>query len=81
MLHMYESFGWWKRPNYLKVHFTENWNELHHLLTIEALGGGERWVDQFLAQHITIVYYFMIEFMYLINPRMACEIFFIPSIL
>jgi hypothetical protein len=34
-----------------------------------VLGGDERWVDQFLAQHITIVYYFMIVFMYLINPE------------
>jgi hypothetical protein len=37
VLHMYESFGWWRRADYLKVHFAESWNELHHLLTMEVL--------------------------------------------
>jgi ubiquinol oxidase len=40
-------------------------------LTMEALGGDERWVDRFLAQHIAVAYYFMTVFMYLISPRMA----------
>ena len=26
-----------------QVHFAESWNELHHLLIMEALGGNERW--------------------------------------
>ena len=25
------------------MHFAESWNELHHLLIMEALGGNERW--------------------------------------
>eukprot|EP00252_Welwitschia_mirabilis_P002470 TRINITY_DN12426_c0_g1_i2.p1 TRINITY_DN12426_c0_g1~~TRINITY_DN12426_c0_g1_i2.p1 ORF type:complete len:230 (+),score=21.04 TRINITY_DN12426_c0_g1_i2:160-849(+) len=66
VLHMYESFGWWRRSEYLKVHFAESWNELHHLLIMEALGGNERWFDRFLAQHIAIFYYFMTVFMYII---------------
>lgn len=36
VLHMYESFGWWRRADYLQVHFAESWNELHHLLTMEV---------------------------------------------
>jgi len=71
VLHMYESFGWWRRADYIKVHFAESWNELHHLLTMEALGGDERWVDRFLAQHIAVGYYFMTVLMYLLSPRMA----------
>eukprot|EP00850_Spirogloea_muscicola_P020413 SM000215S06719 [mRNA] locus=s215:15982:18370:- [translate_table: standard] len=59
VLHMYESFGWWRRADYLKVHFAESWNELHHLLTMEALGGDKRWFDRFLAQHIAVAYHFM----------------------
>ncbi|KAL6573824.1 Ubiquinol oxidase 4, chloroplastic/chromoplastic [Orobanche hederae] len=39
VLHMYESFGWWRRADYLKVHFAESWNEMHHLLIMEELGG------------------------------------------
>ncbi|KAH9311851.1 hypothetical protein KI387_026886, partial [Taxus chinensis] len=71
VLHMYESFGWWRRADYLKVHFAEGWNELHHLLIMEALGGNERWFDRFLAQHIAVFYYFMTAFMYAVSPRMA----------
>eukprot|EP01018_Ginkgo_biloba_P003420 Gb_14931 [translate_table: standard] len=71
VLHMYESFGWWRRADYLKVHFAESWNELHHLLIMEALGGDERWFDRFLAQHIAVFYYFMTAFMYAVSPRMA----------
>ncbi|KAI9123573.1 hypothetical protein K1719_004873 [Acacia pycnantha] len=71
VLHLYESFGWWRRADYLKVHFAESWNEMHHLLIMEELGGNSWWFDRFLAQHIAIVYYFMTVLMYVISPRMA----------
>lgn len=71
VLHLYESFGWWRRADYLKVHFAETVNELHHLLIMEELGGNSFWFDRFLAQHIAIFYYFMTVFMYALSPRMA----------
>ncbi|XP_020221789.1 ubiquinol oxidase 4, chloroplastic/chromoplastic [Cajanus cajan] len=71
VLHMYESFGWWRRADYLKVHFAESWNEMHHLLIMEELGGNAWWFDRFLAQHIAIFYYIMTVLMYAISPRMA----------
>ncbi|KAA8515566.1 hypothetical protein F0562_018823 [Nyssa sinensis] len=71
VLHLYESFGWWRRADYLKVHFAESWNEMHHLLIMEELGGNSWWFDRFLAQHIAVFYYFMIVFMYALSPRMA----------
>lgn len=71
VLHMYESFGWWRRADYLKVHFAESWNEMHHLLIMEELGGNAWWFDRFLAQHIAVFYYFMTAFMYALSPRMA----------
>ncbi|KAL3519403.1 hypothetical protein ACH5RR_017552 [Cinchona calisaya] len=71
VLHMYESFGWWRRADYLKVHFAESWNEMHHLLIMEELGGNAWWFDRFLAQHIAVFYYFMTVFMYILSPRMA----------
>ncbi|EEF43798.1 Alternative oxidase 4, chloroplast precursor, putative [Ricinus communis] len=71
VLHMYESFGWWRRADYLKVHFAESWNEMHHLLIMEELGGNSWWFDRFLAQHIAIIYYIMTVFMYALSPRMA----------
>lgn len=71
VLHMYESFGWWRRADYLKVHFAESWNELHHLLIMEALGGDRLWIDRFLAQHIAVAYFFITAAMYTLSPRMA----------
>ncbi|XP_042490189.1 ubiquinol oxidase 4, chloroplastic/chromoplastic-like [Macadamia integrifolia] len=73
VLHMYESFGWWRRSDYLKVHFAESWNEMHHLLIMEELGGNSWWFDRFLAQHIAVFYYFMTVLMYMVSPRMACK--------
>lgn len=32
MLHLYESFGWWRSIQLRKVHNAEEYNELHHLL-------------------------------------------------
>lgn len=71
VLHLYESFGWWRRADYLKVHFAESWNEMHHLLIMEELGGNTWWIDRFVAQHIAVFYYIMTVIMYAISPRMA----------
>ncbi|KAM7265471.1 hypothetical protein ACFE04_003154 [Oxalis oulophora] len=71
VLHMYESFGWWRRADYLKVHFAESWNEMHHLLIMEELGGNARWFDRVLAQNTAFIYYFMTVVMYIVSPRMA----------
>ena len=41
MLHTYETLGWWRRSTQAKrVHFAEEYNEFHHLLIWESLGGG-----------------------------------------
>lgn len=70
-LHMYETLGWWRKANYLKIHFAESWNELHHLLIMEELGGSDLWIDRFVAQHIALAYYWIVLFMYLFNPTLA----------
>ncbi|CAI7934487.1 unnamed protein product, partial [Closterium sp. NIES-54] len=71
ILHLYESFGWWRRIEFLKAHFDESVNETHHLMIMESLGGDRSWVDRFVAQHIAVGYYFFAIFCYLISPRMA----------
>lgn len=68
VLHIYETLGKWRRAKYLKLHFAESWNELHHLLIMEELGGNERFFDRFIAQHIAFGYYAIVIALYLLNP-------------
>lgn len=71
VLHLYETLGWWRRVDWLKVHFAESWNELHHLLIMEELGGGDRWIDRFLSRHVALLYYWIIVVLYVVNPSSA----------
>ena len=71
VLHLYESFGWWRRADYLKVHFAETMNEYHHLLIMEAMGGADSFKDRFFAQHVAVVYFWVAVLIYMVSPRMA----------
>ena len=71
VLHLYETLGWWRKADWLKVHFAESWNELHHLLIMESLGGDRNWVNRFLARHTALIYYWIIIALYLVHPRAA----------
>lgn len=69
MLHLYESLGWWRAgAEVRRVHFAEEWNELHHLQIMESLGGDLLWVDRFLAEHAAVFYYWVLVLMYFISP-------------
>jgi len=74
VLHLYETLGWWRKSAYLKIHFAESWNEMHHLLIMEELGGSKLWKDRFVAQHTAFFYYWAAVFLYLFNPTMAYNI-------
>jgi ubiquinol oxidase len=71
VLHLYESVGLWRKVDWLKVHFAESWNELHHLLIMEELGGNNSWFDRILARTTAVVYYWIIVGVYLVSPRSA----------
>jgi len=71
VLHLYETLGMWRQKNYLKIHFAEEWNELHHLLIMEELGGNDQLFDRVVAQGVAIGYYWVVFFMYLFNPTLA----------
>lgn len=71
VLHLLETLGQWRRADLLKVHFAESWNELHHLLIMEELGGNTAWWDRFIAQHIAFFYYWIVVAVYLSNPAAA----------
>jgi len=71
VLHLYETLGWFRKVNYLKLHFAESWNELHHLLIMEELGGNDKWSDRFVAQHTAFFYYWFVVSIYMINPILA----------
>lgn len=71
VLHLYESMGGRRKADWLRVHFAETWNELHHLLIVESLGGNKYWIDRFVAHSGAFVYYWIIVFVYLLAPRQA----------
>ncbi|GAB5036402.1 plastid terminal oxidase [Nannochloropsis oceanica] len=72
MLHLYETLGWWTiGTDVRRVHFAEEWNELHHLQIMESLGGDARWLDRFLARHSAILYYWVLNVFFLVSPRLA----------
>lgn len=50
VLHLYESMGWWRAATLRKVHNAEEWNELHHLLIMESLGGDR-------VRHLQLIYF------------------------
>lgn len=71
VLHLYETLGLWRKADWLKIHFAESWNELHHLLIMEELGGADFWGDRLLAKSAALVYYWVIAALYLVAPRSA----------
>eukprot|EP01041_Mallomonas_annulata_P006697 gene6697-13579_t len=72
MLHTYETLGWWRRSVEAKrVHFAEEFNEFHHLLIMESLGGDQEWAVRFFAQHSAIVYFFVLLSVWAISPSLA----------
>lgn len=71
VLHLYETLGFWRRADLLKVHFAETWNELHHLLIMESLGGSEHWGDRLMARLIAVVYYWIVVPLYMLFPQYA----------
>ncbi len=71
VLHLYETLGHWRQVDWLKVHFAESWNELHHLLIMEALGGGNNPIDRLLARSVALLYYWIVCALYVISPRSA----------
>lgn len=50
------------------MHFAEEWNELHHLLIMESMGGDKRWVDRFLGQHAAVFYYWVLVLVFFASP-------------
>lgn len=71
VLHLYETLGLWRKADLLKIHFAETWNELHHLLIMESLGGNSYWLDRLLAHTIGVVYYWVVVVIYMLSPRYA----------
>jgi ubiquinol oxidase len=72
MLHLYESLGFWRRSSDIKrIHFAEEWNEFHHLLIMESLGGDQRWWVRAVSQHSAMVYYIVLCILWAMSPTLA----------
>ncbi len=54
-----------------QIHFAEEWNELHHLMIMESLGGDQYWIDRFAAQHAAVFYYWVIVGFFAFSPQLA----------
>lgn len=55
----------------LRAHFEQADNEALHLAVMVAMGGGDRWMDQFLARHLSLVYFFVSICVFSISPAVA----------
>ena len=53
------------------MHFAEEWNELHHLMIMESLGGDQLWIDRFMAQHAAVFYYWVLIGFFAFSPSKA----------
>ena len=71
VLHLYETLGLWRKVDYMETHFAQTMNEYHHLLIMENLGGDERFIDRFFAQHTAFFYYWLTCLIYVVSPCMA----------
>lgn len=71
VLHLYETLGWWRKSDWLKIHFAESWNELHHLLIMESLGGANFWADRAIAKTAALIYYWIVVALYIVSPKSA----------
>lgn len=74
VLHLYETMGWFRKKEYIEMHFAESWNELHHLLIMEELGGNKNFADRFIAQHIAFFYYWLVVGLYMTFPAIAYDL-------
>lgn len=70
-LHYLETIGYKDNIGWLRIHWAEGWNELHHLLIMEELGGSKNWVDRFLAQHTAVLYYWVVVVLYFVSPSLS----------
>lgn len=71
VLHLYETIGNFRNKEYIKLHFDESWNELHHLLIMEELGGATKYKDRVLATHMAFFYYWIVVALYALSPAAA----------
>ena len=72
MLHLYETLGFWRRSADIKrIHFAEEWNEFHHLLIMESLGGDQPYYVRFMAQHSALVYYLVLCVLWMASPSLS----------
>lgn len=70
-LHYLETIGYKDNIGWLRIHWAEGWNELHHLLIMEELGGSKKWIDRFLGQHTAVLYYWTTIVLYFVKPNLA----------
>lgn len=56
------------RLQLMNLHFEQSTNEQQHLLIMEALGGGNAFVDRFISMHMAVFYFFLTTLLYWQSP-------------
>lgn len=54
-----------------RIHFAEEWNEFHHLLIMESLGGDQPYWVRFLSQHSALAYYIALCILWMLSPSLS----------
>ena len=54
-----------------RIHFAEEWNEFHHLLIMESLGGDQPYWVRFMAQHSALAYYIALCALWALSPTLS----------
>lgn len=70
-LHLLATLGWWRSPELMNIHHSEELNEAYHLAVMEALGGDKRWIDRFTAFHAAILYYWFLVLSFFMSPTQS----------
>lgn len=70
-LHLYSTFGWWRSPELMNLHYAEQVNETFHVAVMESLGGDRRWGDRFVTYHAALFYFWILVALFFVSPPEA----------
>jgi len=71
VLHFSETMHWSHKPEHLKLHAIESFNEAEHLQVMSSLGGADKASDKIISAHLAFFYYWFVVLLYAVDPNVA----------